>query len=88
MQHYEINYTIQNWQTGTLELEIKYKNFEEISEVNTKKFYIPGGKWLKEEVSWGVSLIFGFLTTVCVGIGTFIIIENSKKGYDDSDSDE
>lgn len=88
LQHYEINYTIQNWQTGTLELEIKYKNFEEISEVNTKKFYIPGGKWLKEEVSWGVSLIFGFLTTVCVGIGTFIIIENSKKGYDDSDSDE
>ena len=63
LQHYEINYTIQNWQTGTLELEIKYKNFEEISEVNTKKFYIPGGKWLKEEVSWGVSLIFGFLTT-------------------------
>ena len=43
LQHYEINYTIQNWQTGTLELEIKYKNFEEISEVNTKKFYIPGG---------------------------------------------
>mgnify|MGYP000185060741 CR=1 FL=1 len=32
LQHYEINYTIQNWQTGTLELEIKYKNFEEIKE--------------------------------------------------------
>lgn len=43
---------------------------------------------VKRRVSWGVSLIFGFLTTVCVGIGTFIIIENSKKGYDDSDSDE
>ena len=50
----------------------------------------PVWGWFVDGLFWlfDVSLIFGFLTTVCVGIGTFIIIENSKKGYDDSDSDE
>ncbi len=85
--YYQINYTIENWQTGTLELEISYINVDNY-EKNDKKFYIPAGRWLKEEVNWTISIFFALLTTACVGIGTLIVIESNKKSYDDSNIDE
>ncbi len=86
---YNFDYQLENWQVGMLELIIDYQIEEEIGldTSHQKVLYIPAGKWLKEEVGWGISVVLGLLTTICVVIGTFVIIENSKKGYVGKDNE-
>ena len=86
--HYSIKCPVENWQVGTLKLILNYVKTDNFENTYTKTFYIPGGKWLKEQVGWGISILFGLFTAISVGIGTFIIIENGKKGYVDLDIDE
>lgn len=88
--HYNLEYIVQNWQIGTMEVEIKYKSFNQLgtNEVLTETFYIPGGKWMTNEVSWGQSIAVGSIVTIAVMIVTYILIENSKKGYMDSEQEE
>lgn len=88
--HYEIEYIVQNWQIGTLELDIKYRLFDQLGtdEISQKTFFIPGGKWISKEVNWGKALTVGALVTASIIILTYIIIENSKKGYMDSEQED
>lgn len=81
MYYYEFDFTVQNWQIGTVELVIDYcseENFNPNS-IISKTIYIPGGRWIDQEVSLGQAIIYGLVATISVGAGTFIIIEISKK---------
>lgn len=81
MYYYEIEFTIQNWQIGTLELVIEYsieENFDPEG-ISSKTFYIPGGRWIDKDVNLGQAIIYGLVAAISVGAGTFIIIEISKK---------
>lgn len=88
--HYEIDYIVQNWQIGTLELTIRYYLLDEInfSNIQEKVFYIPGGKWVKDDVSFSKALIVGIGLTILTICSTFILIENSRKGYMDSEKEQ
>lgn len=87
--HYEIEYMVQNWQIGTLELRIEYfaLNNLDFNNVKEKVFYIPDGKWLKDEISLSKSFIVGIGLTIVTICSTFILIENSRKGYMDSEKE-
>ncbi len=87
---YEFDHDVYNWQIGTLKLEIQYTLLENFDLDNpiTEKFIIVGDKWVKEEVDWNLAFAASIIITLGVVIATFIIIENSKKGYTDSESEE
>ena len=87
--HYEIDYVVQNWQIGTLELRIRYFSLDNLDFENAseKIFYIPGGKWVQDDVSFSKSLIVGIGLTLLTICSTFILIENSRKGYMDSEKE-
>lgn len=87
--HYEIDYVVQNWQIGTLELRIKYYSLNDLDFNNVKEkiFYIPGGKWVQDDVSFTKAIIVGIGLTLLTICSTFILIENSRKGYMDSEKE-
>ena len=87
--HYEIEYVVQNWQIGTLELRITYSSLNNLDFTNLceKIFYIPGGKWVQDDVSFSKALIVGIGLTLLTICSTFILIENSRKGYMDSEKE-
>lgn len=80
LYHYTINYDVEHWQIGTMILQINYFNVED-GENLVNEYYVPGGKWMEEEVSWTVAISFGLFVTFCIAIVTYSIIESSKKGY-------
>lgn len=86
---YKIDFIIQDWQTGTMTLEMQYMSIEEetFGEKGIKIYTIPGGSWQKEEISTVTAIVFGFFTMVCVSIAAFMIIDNSKKGYIDAEEE-
>lgn len=84
---YSLAYNVEHWQIGTMTLGIGYINVENGNSY-VAEYCIPGGKWIDEEVSWSVAFSFGIFVTFCIGLGTYIIIENSKKGYLNSDTEE
>lgn len=86
---YRIDFLIQDWQTGTMTLEMSYMSIEEATfgEKGIKVYTIPGGSWQKEEISTVNAIVFGFFTMVCVSIAAFMIIDNSKKGYIDAEEE-
>lgn len=87
--YYQLNLTIQNWQVGTMKVIFKYTIFDSgnVIENNEKTIYLAADKWIAEEVGWGKAFLIAGVVTLFVGIGTFIIIENSKKEYlEDSDN--
>lgn len=86
---YKIDFLIQDWQTGTMTLEMQYMSIEEetFGEKGVKIYTIPGGSWQKEEISTMTAIVFGFFTMVCVSIAAFMIIDNSKKGYMDAEEE-
>ena len=87
--YYEIVYIVQNWQIGTLELQIKYFSLNDLDFENPseKIFYIPGGKWVQDDVSFSKALIVGIGLTILTICSTFILIENSRKGFMDSEKE-
>lgn len=86
---YKIDFIIQDWQTGTMTLEMQYMSIEAetFGEKGVKVYTIPGGSWQKEEISTMTAVVFGFFTMVCVSIAAFMIIDNSKKGYMDAEEE-
>ncbi len=90
MYHYEIEYIVQNWQIGTLELTIKFFSLEDpnFGFLKEKVFYIPGGKWVQDDVSLSKAIIVGIVLTIITITSTFILVENSRKGYMDSEIEE
>ena len=84
---YSADYVVEHWQIGTMNLYIKYFNLND-GEHYVKDYCIAGGEWLSEEIKWNKSLFYGLFVTGCVVLGTYIIIETSKKGYLNSDSEE
>ena len=90
MYHYEIEYIVQNWQIGTLELTIKYLSLDDpnFGTPKEKVFYIPGGKWVQDDVSVSKAIIVGIVLTIITITATFILVENSRKGYMDSEIEE
>lgn len=83
---YHIEYVVEHWQVGTINLIIEYFNADE-GGTFVKEYCIPAGNWLTEEVSWPTAILFGLLITIGVSLGTYIIIENSKKGYMNLDNE-
>lgn len=90
MYHYEIEYVVQKWQIGTLELTIKYLSLDDpnFGTPKEKVFYIPGGKWVQDDVSISKAIIVGIVLTIITITATFILVENSRKGYMDSEIEE
>ena len=84
MYHYNLNFTVQNWQIGTMKIDIAYSNNLANTSEEHYIFYIAEGKYLEEEISWGNAIFLAIITTFCIAIGTFIIIENNKKSYLDN----
>lgn len=84
---YSVEYVVEHWQIGTMNLYIKYLNVNDAEEY-VKEYCVAGGKWLSEEVNWNTAVFYGIFVTICVVLGTYIIIETSKKGYLNSDSEE
>lgn len=86
---YKIDFIIQDWQTGTMTLEMQYMSIEPetFGEKGVKVYTIPGGSWQKEEISTVTAIVFGFFTMICVSITAFMIIDNSKKGYIDAEEE-
>lgn len=86
--NYKMDYDVQNWQIGTLELTINYFLLDKYGDILSKTFYIPGGKWVKDDLEWGKAFSIGIFITGLVLISTYVIIENSKKGFADSEQEE
>lgn len=83
-QSYE--FTVEDWQTGTLKLKIVYEVVEEgkdpTGEIKyTKTLYLAENSKWKEEVGWGNAIALGIFTTICVVAATSLIISSSKKEY-------
>lgn len=75
---YDIEFTIENWQVGTVKLEINYFLIDSF-EKQSKIFYIPGGRWIETDLSIGNSVLMGVIAAVTVASATLIIIEINKK---------
>lgn len=78
-------FTVEDWQTGTLELIIEYKVAKDgippfnSGQTYTKTFYlVDNGAW-KEEIDWSKAVILGLFTMICVVAATSVIILSSKK---------
>lgn len=91
-QSYE--FTVEDWQTGTLKLEIEYAVVEEEGSVPpiepeyVKTFYLAENSQWKEEVGWGNAVALGIFTTICVVVASSLIISSSKKEYITKESEE
>ena len=79
--HY-IVYVVENWQIGTMSLEIKYLNATDFS-VEVIDFYIPGGKWQSSDISFKNAIMFGVFASFMIGLATVIIVDSSRKGFMD-----
>lgn len=78
-------FMVEDWQTGTLELVIKYTIANDgVPSFNDGKTYVKtmylvdNAAWM-EEIDWGKSIILGIFTMICVVVATSIIISSSKK---------
>lgn len=80
------DFTVEDWQTGTLELVVAYKIAEEegippfnSGQTYTKTIYlVDNGAW-KEEIDWSKAIVLGLFTAICVVAATSMIISSSKK---------
>ena len=80
--HACIDFVIENWQSGTVELTINYNcDVPDETNIHTKVIYLTTSNWQNEEISVGNAIVLALLATICVSLCTFLIIENTKKEY-------
>ena len=79
---HHIDFVIENWQSGTVELTINYNcDVPDETNIHTKVIYLTTSNWQNEEISVGNAIVLALLATICVRLCTFLIIENTKKEY-------
>lgn len=79
-KEHHITFDVENWQAGTMKLVIAYKNIDNLSITEVEEFYLTTNSW-QEEIDVWKSIALAVVTTFCVGLATFLIIENNKREY-------
>lgn len=79
---HHIDFIVENWQSGTVELTVDY-NCDLLDESNklTKTIYLTTSNWQSEEISIGNAIVLAIFATVFICLCTFLIIDNTKKEY-------
>lgn len=78
------SFVVEDWQIGTLKLDITYELCDEdgyptFDGEYVKEFYLAANSKWKEEINWPSAILLGFFTMVCVISATSIVISSSKE---------